>query len=83
MEISYDTKAQLTTYLSLILVPVLAGVGFAETTANAIVGLLVLLIVATLQVLNERWTSQTLTKENPQMTETIIDESDLDGEEAR
>lgn len=83
MEISYETKAELTTYLTLILVPILAGVGFGESTANAIVGLLVLIIVGVLQILNEKWTSKILTQENPNNSETIVDESDLDGEEAR
>ena len=45
MEIPYDTKANITTYLSVSLIPILVGAGFTEATANIIIGIIALVLV--------------------------------------
>lgn len=82
MEIPYDTKAKITTYLSTILIPILVGAGFTEATANIIIGIIALVLVGVIQVLNERWTSKYFTKENPNEFYYLIDEPDSDGQGA-
>lgn len=59
----YETKANITTLLSTYLIPILVGYGFSMETANALVGIVVALIIIGCGMLNERWTSQHLTKE--------------------
>lgn len=59
----YETKANITTLLSTYLIPILVGYGFSVETANALVGIVVALIIIGCAMLNERWTSQHLTKE--------------------
>lgn len=79
MEIPYDTKANITTYLSVILVPILVGAGFTEATANIIIGIIALVLVGIVQVLNERWISKYFTKKNPDEVCYPINEPDSDG----
>ena len=62
--IDYDVKANLTTLLSTYLIPVLIGYGFSTETSNALVGVIVALIIIGFNMLNERYTSKHLTKEN-------------------
>lgn len=72
--IDYDVKANLTTLLSTYLIPVLIGYGFSTETSNALVGVIVALIIIGFNMLNERYTSKHLTKENT--SEEIEDDGD-------
>ena len=62
--ISYDLKANLTTIIATYLIPILVGYGFSVETANAFVGVLVAVIIIGFGMLNERYTSTHLTKDN-------------------
>lgn len=70
---SYDFKANITTLLSTYLIPVLVGYGLSSETSNALVGVIVALIMIGFGMLNERYTSKHLTKE-----QDIEDTSDDD-----
>lgn len=72
--IDYDVKANLTTLLSTYLIPALIGYGFSSETSNALVGVIVALIIIGFNMLNERYTSKHLTKENT--SEEIEDDGD-------
>lgn len=78
--ISYDFKANLTTVLSTYLIPVLVGYGFSTETSNALVGVVVALIMIGFGMLNERYTSQHLTKDE-ELDDDDIDESSYKNEE--
>ena len=69
----YDIKANLTTILSTYLIPILIGYGFSSETSNALVGVIVAVIIIGFNMLNERYTSKHLTKE-----QDIEDTSDED-----
>lgn len=69
----YDIKANLTTILSTYLIPILIGYGFSSETSNALVGVIVAVIIIGFNMLNERYTSKHLTKE-----QDIEDTSDDD-----
>lgn len=78
--ISYDFKANLTTVLSTYLIPVLVGYGFSYETSNALTGVIVALIIIGFGMLNERYTSQHLTKDE-ELDDDDIDESSYKNEE--
>lgn len=59
----YDIKANLTTILSTYLIPILVGYGFSYETSNALTGIIVALIIIGFGMLNERYTSKHLTKD--------------------
>lgn len=79
--ISYDFKANLTTVLSTYLIPVLVGYGFSTETSNALVGVVVALIMIGFGMLNERFTSKHLTKDEDTIDDDDIDESSYKNEE--
>ena len=78
--ISYDFKANLTTVLSTYLIPVLVGYGFSYETSNALIGVIVALIIIGFGMLNERFTSKHLTKDE-ELDDDDIDESSYKNEE--
>lgn len=72
----YDTKANLTTVVSVYLLPVLLGAGVSLETGQAIVGLCVACLPIIFGMLNEMWTSRHLTKPRPEEKSNItFDES--------
>lgn len=76
----YDIKANLTTVLSTYLIPILVGYGFSAETSNALVGVIVALIIIGFGMLNERYTSKHLTKDE-ELDDDDIDESSYKNEE--
>lgn len=58
----YDLKANITTILTFILLPILAGIGIDSVTGVAIVGVLATLLVYVLLYFNERYLSGFFTK---------------------
>ncbi len=64
--VSYDFKANLTTIISTYLIPILVGYGVSSETANAITGIIVALVIIGFGMLNERYISKHLTKDNPE-----------------
>lgn len=77
----YDIKANLTTVLSTYLIPILVGYGFSYETSNALTGVIVALIIIGFGMLNERYTSKHLTKDEDTIDDDDIDESSYDDEE--
>ena len=77
----YDIKANLTTVLSTYLIPILVGYGFSYETSNALVGVIVTLIIIGFGMLNERYTSKHLTKDEELDDGEIVDEFSYDDEE--
>ena len=75
----YDIKANLTTVLSTYLIPILVGYGFSYETSNALTGVIVALIIIGFGMLNERYTSKHLTKDEE--LDDDIDESSYRDEE--
>lgn len=64
MEFDYYTlKANVTTILTTVLIPLLASYGVSEGTANAIVGVLAYCIFTFVALYGERYVSTFLTKE--------------------
>ena len=57
-------KAELTSYLILILAPICAYMGFSEALQNAIVGIIAGLIMLYIAIRNEQNPSDVLTKED-------------------
>lgn len=78
MLMDYDFKANLTTILSTYLIPILVGYGFSAETSNALVGVIVALVIIGFGMLNERYTSDHLTKVDDSED---MDDSDEDSEE--
>ena len=76
----YDIKANLTTVLSTYLIPILVGYGFSYETSNALTGVIVTLIIIGFGMLNERYTSKHLTKDE-ELDDDDIDESSYKNEE--
>lgn len=58
----YDVKANITTILSFLLFPVLAGLGIDAVTSSALIGLLATVLFFGLMYLNERYLSGIFTK---------------------
>ena len=58
----YDLKANLTTILTFLLMPFLAGLGVDAYTGNAFISVLVLIILYVVMYLNERYLSKIFTK---------------------
>ena len=77
----YDVKANLTTLLSTYLIPVLVGYGFSYETSNALTGVIVTLIIIGFGMLNERYTSKHLTKDEKLDDGEIVEEFSYDDEE--
>lgn len=77
----YDIKANLTTVLSTYLIPILVGYGFSYETSNALTGIIVALIIIGFGMLNERYTSKHLTKDEELDDGEIVDEFSYDDEE--
>ena len=77
----YDIKANLTTVLSTYLIPILVGYGFSYETSNALTGIIVALIIIGFGMLNERYTSKHLTKDEELDDGEIVDEFSYSDEE--
>ena len=77
----YDIKANLTTVLSTYLIPILVGYGFSYETSNALTGVIVTLIIIGFGMLNERYTSKHLTKDEELDDGEIVDEFSYSDEE--
>ena len=77
----YDIKANLTTVLSTYLIPILVGYGFSYETSNALTGVIVTLIIIGFGMLNERYTSKHLTKDEELDDGEIVDEFSYPDEE--
>ena len=77
----YDIKANLTTVLSTYLIPILVGYGFSYETSNALTGIIVALIIIGFGMLNERYTSKHLTKDEELDDGEIVEEFSYDDEE--
>ena len=77
----YDIKANLTTVLSTYLIPILVGYGFSYETSNALTGIIVALIIIGFGMLNERYTSKHLTKDEELDDGEIVDEFSYPDEE--
>lgn len=74
----YDFKANLTTFLSTYLIPVLVGYGFSSETSSALIGVLVALIMIGFNMLNEMFTSKHLTRvEDSDLYNECYDEDDI------
>lgn len=58
----YDIKANITTILTFILMPVLASYGVDAITGNAVIGALAVLLFYAIMYLNERYLSKIFTK---------------------
>lgn len=59
----YELKANVTTILTFIIIPVLAGIGVDSVTGTAIVGVVATLVCYLAMYLNERYLSSIFTKE--------------------
>lgn len=66
MEIdNYELKANITTFLTVVIFPFLTAKGVGDTTANALIGILSYFIVLAITVYGERFISNVFTKPNP------------------
>lgn len=75
------TKENITSFLTVYLLPILVGLGFSETTSNLIIGLIVFVVLIAAQVLSERYVSTWFTKTdanvgNIEKMNTIINNED-------
>ena len=75
------TKENVTSFLTVYLLPFLVGLGFSETTSSLIIGLVAFLILIVAQVLSERYVSTWFTKTdanvgNIEKMNTIINDDD-------
>lgn len=59
----YDLKANVTTILTFLIIPVLAGLGVDSVTGTAVVGVIATLVCYLAMYLNERYLSGIFTKE--------------------
>lgn len=72
MEIDYYTlKANVTTILTTVLIPLLASYGVSEGMANAVVGVLAYCIFIFIALYGERYVSTFLTKEPDGVDEEV------------
>ena len=62
---SYELKANVTTFLTVVIFPFLTANGVADATANQLIGVLSYFIVLIITVYGERFISKIFTKENP------------------
>lgn len=66
MEIdSYELKANVTSFLMIVVFPFLTANGVADVTANALIGIISYFIVIAITLGGEMFISKFLTKENP------------------
>lgn len=72
MEIDYNFKANLTTVLNTVLIPVLAGYGVSSASADAMIGVLAYVICLLLAVYGEKYVSDFLTVSDDEL---VSDES--------
>lgn len=75
------TKENITSFLTVYLLPILVGLGFSETTSNLVIGLIVFVVLIAAQVLSERYVSTWFTKTdanvgNIEKMNTIINNED-------
>lgn len=56
------TKENITSFLTVYLLPILVGFGFTETTSNLVIGIVTFLILIVAQILSERYVSTWFTK---------------------
>lgn len=56
------TKENITSFLTVYLLPILVGFGFTETTSNLVIGIITFLILIVAQILSERYVSTWFTK---------------------
>lgn len=56
------TKENITSFLTVYLLPILVGFGFTETTSNLVIGIIAFLILIVAQILSERYVSTWFTK---------------------
>ena len=71
----YDVKANLTTILAFVFLPVLAGLGVDNVTGMAVVGLFATLLSYALLYYGEKYTSKYFTKEKPVASCTCEEEA--------
>jgi len=62
---TYELKANVTTFLTVVIFPFLTANGVADATANALIGVLAYFIVLAITVYGERFISKIFTKQNP------------------
>ena len=72
MKIDYNFKANLTTVLNTVLIPVLAGYGVSSASADAVIGVLAYVICLLLAVYGEKYVSNFLTVSDDEL---VSDES--------
>ena len=75
------TKENITSFLTVYLLPILVGLGFSETTSNLVIGLVAFVVLIVAQVLSERYVSTWFTKTdanvgNIEKMNTIINNED-------
>ena len=75
------TKENITSFLTVYLLPILVGLGFSETTSNLVIGLIAFVVLIVAQVLSERYVSTWFTKTdanvgNIEKMNTIINNED-------
>lgn len=70
-------KAELTSYIVLIISPIVTYLGFSEATQNAVVGVVTGLIMLYIAIMNEKHPSDVLSKSEP---EELDDGEDMDGQ---
>ena len=75
------TKENITSFLTVYLLPILVGLGFTETTSNLVIGLVAFVVLIVAQVLSERYVSTWFTKTdanvgNIEKMNTIINNED-------
>ena len=62
---TYELKANVTTFLTVVIFPFLTANGVADATANQLIGILAYFIVLAITVYGERFISKIFTKPNP------------------
>ena len=72
----YNYKAELTTFLSTYLLPILVGYGFSTETSNMLIGVLVAVIIIACNMLNERYISKHLSLENKEISDYLAPDDD-------
>lgn len=75
------TKENITSFLTVYLLPILVGLGFTETTSNLVIGIVTFLILIVAQILSEKYVSTWFTKTdanvgNIEKMNTIINNED-------
>lgn len=70
-------KAELTSYIVLIIAPIMTYFGFSEATQSALVGVITGLIMLYIAIMNERNPSDVLSKSSEELED---DGEDMDGQ---